>query len=264
MTNAITQPLWQIWQELRAEAGTALITQPALAGVLGRQILSHDNLPAALAHRLSHELSSDDCDVSVLLPLFFDGIVKNQTLHIMIERDLIAYRERDPACHTWLQPVLFFKGFAALQCHRVAHQLWRQGQTILAYYLQSRASALWQIDIHPAAQLGAGLFIDHATGVVIGETCRVGDDVTMMHNVTLGGNGKECGDRHPKIGHGVLLSVGAKVLGNIMVGDGARVAAGSVVLKDVAAHMTVAGIPAHPVGSTPPQPADCLDHAFNI
>lgn len=265
LANSAPLDIVALWQQLRAEAAAAVVTQPQLAGVLGRLILSQDGLPVALAHRLTQALSNPDCEPHIMLPVIYDRLVPNQHLHAVILRDLLAYRDRDPACSSWLQPFLFFKGFAALQTQRIAHLLWQEGKQVLAWHLQSRASELWQVDIHPAAQLGAGLFIDHATGVVIGETAQVGEDVTIMHGVTLGGNGKERGDRHPKIGNGVLLSVGAKVLGNIMVGDCARVAGGSVVLKDVPPHVTVAGIPAQPVAkATPPQPADCLDHAFTI
>ncbi len=265
LANAAALTFPQIWHALRAEASAALVTQPTLAGLLGRQVLAHDSLPVALAHRLAQALSQPDCEAQTLLPLFLERLAQRAELHEALARDLQAYRERDPACASWLQPLLFFKGFAAVATQRVAHLLWQEEKPVLAWLLQNRASELWQVDIHPAAQLGAGLFIDHATGVVIGETAVVGTDVTIMHGVTLGGNGKERGDRHPKIGDGVLLSVGAKVLGNIRVGNCARVAGGSVVLRDVPPHVTVAGIPAQPVGQpTPEQPADCLDHAFTI
>jgi len=262
LANLSQITLTQLWDELQAEAAVEAATQPALAGLLERVVLSRRGFLEALTQRLAQALMTADVTAEALTPLLRDPL---EGCAEKILWDMIAYRTRDPACASWLQPLIFFKGFAALQTQRVAHRLWQEGATFMAYYLQSRASELWQVDIHPAAQLGEGIFIDHATGVVIGETCVIGDDVTIMHGVTLGGNGKERGDRHPKIANGVLLSVGAKVLGNIKVGECARIAAGSVVLSDVPAHTTVAGIPARPVGeATPPQPADCLDHAFMI
>ena len=177
--------------------------------------------------------------------------------------DLQAVFERDPACKGYLQPFLFFKGWLAVQTHRVAHALWRQGRETLAFYLQSRASELFQVDIHPGAKMGSGLFLDHGTGIVIGETAVVGDDVSMLHGVTLGGTGAERGDRHPKIGRGVLLGAGAKVLGNIVVGDYAKIASGSVVLKPVPAGCTAAGVPARLVNCpTCPEPARSMDHTL--
>ena len=179
------------------------------------------------------------------------------------EADLRAVFERDPACKGYVQPFLFFKGFQALQIHRVAHWLWEQGRETLAFYLQSRTSELFQADIHPACRIGRGVFIDHGTGIVIGETAEVGDDVSMLHDVTLGGTGAERGDRHPKVGNGVLLAAGAKVLGNIRIGDYAKVAAGSVVLKDVPAGCTAAGVPARLMNCpTCDEPAKSMDHSL--
>ena len=180
-----------------------------------------------------------------------------------VERDLKAVFERDPACKGYVQPFLFFKGFQALQAHRVAHWLWTEGRETIAFYLQSRVSEVFQLDIHPAARIGGGVFVDHGTGIVIGETATVGDDVSMLHGVTLGGTGAERGDRHPKIGKGVLLGAGAKVLGNIHVGDYAKVASGSVVLKDVPAGCTAAGVPARLVNCpTCEEPARSMDHTL--
>ena len=180
------------------------------------------------------------------------------------ERDMQAVLDRDPATRSTLQPFLFFKGFLALQTHRVGHWLWGQGRETLALFLQSRMSELYAVDIHPAAPIGSGVFIDHATGVVIGETARVGDDVSMLHGVTLGGTGKVFTDRHPKIGNGVLLGAGSKVLGNITVGDEARVGSGSVVLSDVPPRCSVAGVPAKPVGGACMQPAKTMDQRFDV
>lgn len=179
------------------------------------------------------------------------------------EADLKAVFERDPACKGYLQPFLFFKGFLALQTQRVAHWLWREGRETLAFYLQSRSSEIFQVDIHPATRIGSGVFVDHGTGIVIGETAVIGDDVSMLQGVTLGGTGAEQGDRHPKIGKGVLLGAGAKVLGNIVIGDYAKIASGSVVLKPVPPGCTAAGVPARLVNCpTCDEPARSMDHTL--
>ena len=179
------------------------------------------------------------------------------------ELDLKAVFERDPACKGYVQPFLFFKGFQALQTQRVAHWLWHQGRETIAHYLQSRMSEIFQVDIHPATKIGSGVFIDHGTGIVIGETAVIGDDVSLLQGVTLGGTGAERGDRHPKIGKGVLLGAGAKVLGNITIGDYAKVASGSVVLKPVPPHCTAAGVPARLVNCpTCEEPARSMDHTL--
>lgn len=252
-----------LWLTLRQEASTALQAQPQLAALLAHTVLQQDSLSSALLQRLGRSLANHDLDAVQWQSVLREPLQSAAMLQVIVA-DLQAYRARDPACVSLLQPFLFFKGFAAVQTQRAAHLFWQQGRHAMAWLLQSRASELWQVDIHPAAKLGEGLFMDHATGVVIGETAVIGSDVTIMHGVTLGGNGKARGDRHPKIGDGVLLSVGAKVLGNIQVGDGARVAAGAVVLHDVPPHVTVAGAPARPVGQAAAVPALSLDHCFDI
>jgi len=192
-----------------------------------------------------------------------DAYAADPSLLEKAEADLRAVFERDPACQGYLQPFLFFKGFQALQTHRLAHWLWSQGRETLAFYLQSRSSELFQVDINPAARFGSGIFIDHATGIVVGETAVVGDDVSMLQNVTLGGTSTEREDRHPKIGKGVLLGAGAKVIGNITIGDYAKVAAGSVVLRDVPAGCTAAGVPARLVNCpTCPEPGKTMDQTL--
>jgi serine O-acetyltransferase len=179
------------------------------------------------------------------------------------EADLRAVFERDPACKGYLQPFLYFKGFLALQTYRVGHWLYANGRQPLAHYLQSRVSELFQVDINPAATIGSGVFFDHGTGIVIGETAVVGDDVSMLHGVTLGGTGAQRGDRHPKVGKGVLLGANASVLGNISIGDYAKIASGSVVLKDVPANCTAAGVPARLVNCpTCEEPARTMDHTL--
>ena len=192
-----------------------------------------------------------------------DAYAADPTLAEIAEDDLRAVFERDPACKGYLQPFLFFKGFLALQTQRVSHRLWNQGRETLAFYLQSRMSELFQVDIHPATRIGRGVFVDHGTGIVIGETAVIGDGVSMLQGVTLGGTGAERGDRHPKIGKGVLLGAGAKVLGNIEIGDYAKIASGSVVLKPVPSGCTAAGVPARLVNCpTCPEPARSMDHTL--
>ncbi|HVD73015.1 MAG TPA: serine O-acetyltransferase, partial [Xanthobacteraceae bacterium] len=177
--------------------------------------------------------------------------------------DIVATVDRDPATNRFLEPVLYFKGFHAIQTHRLAHWLWGRGRKDFAYYLQSQSSAVFQTDINPAVSIGRGIFLDHATGVVVGETAVIEDDVSILQEVTLGGTGKEAGDRHPKIRRGVLIGAGAKILGNIEIGHCARIAAGSVVLKSVPHNTTVAGVPARVIGEAGcPEPSRTMDHLF--
>ncbi len=240
-----------LWQDLRREAAAAAGAEPVLSGLLHATILNHDRLTDALGCHLAQKLGAPHLDPLMIRELFAEAFASDPAIERRFFRDLRAVRERDPACRSYLQPFLFFKGTAALESYRIAHWLFGQGRDLLAFALQSRISELFQVDIHPAARLGEGLFLDHGTGIVIGETSVVGDDVSILQSVTLGGNGKERGDRHPKIERGVLISVGAKVLGNIRVGEGARIAAGSVVLHEVPAHSTVAGVPAKVVRGRP-------------
>jgi serine O-acetyltransferase len=257
------EPTAAVWPRLRLEAATAAAQEPLLASYLNATILHHETMGAALSYHLAQKLGGADMNVLLMREVCEAALRADPTIAAAVERDMRAVRERDPACRTFLQPFLYFKGFAALQSYRVAHWLWRDGRDHLAYHLQSRISELFQVDIHPAAQIGEGVFIDHATGIVIGETARVGDDVSMLHNVTLGGTGKVGGDRHPKIGRAVLLGAGAKVLGAITVGDEARVASGSVVLQNVPPRCTVAGVPARPVNAPcSPEPGLTMDQTF--
>lgn len=252
-----------VWQELRREAAAAAAQEPVLAGRLNATILNKDSLADALGCHLAQKLGGVGVDRLAIKELCEEAFAGDPGIARQAARDLRAVRERDPACRSYLQPFLFYKGMAALEAYRLAHWLWGQGRQTLALHLQSQVSEIFQVDIHPAARLGGGLFLDHGTGIVIGETSVVGDDVSIMQSVTLGGNGKERGDRHPKIDRGVLVSVGAKVLGNIRVGEEARVAAGSVVLHDVPAHSTVAGVPARIVrGPSCEHPARRMDHNF--
>lgn len=251
------------WALLRAAAEDTVRAEPHLASQLNAVILSHNDLASALSFQIARKLGDSELGAMSVREICRDAFDGDPAIVASAEADLQAVAERDPAIKTLLQPFLYFKGFQALQAHRVAHWLWGQGREALAFHFQSRISELFQVDIHPAARMGSGLFLDHGTGIVIGETAVVGDEVSMLHAVTLGGTGAERGDRHPKIGKGVLLGAGAKVLGNITVGDYAKVASGSVVLKDVPAGCTVAGVPARlvncPTGATP---ARTMDHTL--
>ena len=237
-----------VWAQLRVEAMQAAAEEPLLASYLHASILHHDKIEDALSYHLAQKLGHGDLSALQVREVIQEAYSADPSIAQQAARDMRVVRERDPACRTYLQPFLFFKGFGGLQAYRIAHWLWDQQRDVLAYHMQSRVSELFAVDIHPAAKIGAGVFIDHAHGIVIGETAVVEDDVSMLHSVTLGGTGKQGGDRHPKIRRGVMIGAGAKVLGNIEVGEDARIAAGSVVLDDVAARCTVAGVPAKPVG----------------
>ena len=223
-------------------------SEAMLASYLYAAVLNHDTLEAALSYLLAAKLASAYLSAMSLRDIFARALGDSGAIREAIRGDLTAVLQRDPAARGLAQPFLHYKGFHALQAHRVAHWLWGEGRESLAFYLQSRVSETFAVDLHPAARIGKGILIDHGTGVVIGETAVVGDDVSLLHEVTLGGTGKEGGDRHPKVGSGVLIGAGAKILGNIRVGDGSKVAAGSVVLHDVPPHATVAGVPARVVG----------------
>jgi serine O-acetyltransferase len=253
-----------IWSQVRAEAEEMVTREPALGGFVFATILNHDRLEEAVCHRLSQRLHHSDVDAALISQTFDAVLAKQPEIGRMFRADLAAVYDRDPACHRLVEPLLYFKGFHALVTHRFAHALWNEGRRDLAYYLQSQSSRIFAVDIHPAARIGMGIMFDHGTGIVIGETASVGDNSSLLHGVTLGGTGKEVGDRHPKIGSNVLLAAGAKILGNIAVGDCARVAAGSVVLKDVEPCTTVAGVPAKYVGPAGcPEPSRTMDQMLN-
>ena len=252
-----------VWAALRNQAAHVASTEPGLASMLHAVILSHSDMAGALAYQLARKLGDQELRAMSLREICEEAYLAEPGLIEAARADLRAVFERDPACKGYLQPFLFFKGFQALQTHRVAHWLWRDGRETLAFHLQSRVSELFQLDIHPAARMGQGVFIDHGTGIVVGETAVVGDEVSMLHDVTLGGTGAKGGDRHPKIGRGVLIGAGAKVLGNIEIGDYAKIAAGSVVLRPVPAHCTAAGVPARLVNCpTCKEPARSMDHTL--
>jgi serine O-acetyltransferase len=241
-------PTLAIWSTMRREAVEAVERDGLMAGQINAAILRHASFAEGLTARIAHKLADNDFGEPCLLALVTEAIADSPSIGRAAARDLMAVRDRDPACRDLITPFLFFKGFLSLQSYRIAHWLWRRGREHLARQVQSRTSEMFGVDIHPAARVGCGIMIDHGTGLVIGETAVVEDDVSMLHGVTLGGTGKECGDRHPKIRRGVLLGAGAKVLGNITVGEGAKVGAGSIVLDSVEPYTTVVGVPARPVG----------------
>jgi serine O-acetyltransferase len=249
-----------VWDRVRSEAEEIVANEPLLGGMVHSCILHHSKLELALAYRMSMKLASGEVSEQILREIADEAYLSDPYLADAARADIVAVSERDPACSRFVQPLLYFKGFQAIQAYRVGHWLWQQGQKDMAYLFQMRISETFGVDIHPAAKIGKGLMIDHAHSIVIGETAVVGDNVSMLHSVTLGGTGKEEEDRHPKISNGVLIGAGAKVLGNIKVGCCSRIAAGSVVLKDIPEATTVAGVPAKVVGKAGcDQPAREMD-----
>ncbi len=245
----MTEQLESIWNILREEAEEAAASERLLVAYLQETILGQKSLEAALSYTLATKLKDDILPSITLRDLFLEIFTSDDELRETVRIDLKAVRDRDPAANGYLSPFLFFKGFSALTSYRFANHLWNANRRPLALYLQSLISKVFAMDVHPAATIGSGILIDHGTGIVIGETARIGDNVSILQNVTLGGTGKEQGDRHPKIGDGVLIAAGAKVLGNIKIGDGAKIGAGSVVLKDIPAHSTAVGVPARAIGT---------------
>jgi len=254
-TNGATGAMWD---DIRNEAEAAIAAEPALGGFIYATVLSHSRLEDVICHRVANRVGVN-ADANLIMQSFQALLAANPDMAGVFRDDLAAVRDRDPACNRFIEPLLYFKGFHALATHRFAHEMWRKGRRDFALYLQSEASRLFAVDIHPAARIGRGLMLDHATGVVIGETAVVGENCSFLHAVTLGGSGKDTGDRHPKIGAGVLIGAGAKVLGNIHVGNCSKIAAGSVVLTDVPPNMTAAGVPARIVGS-----AGCAEPARSM
>ncbi len=238
-----------VWFALREEAAQVVKHESLLTSVLQHAVLNQPSLERALSHLLSYKLATPDLPALTLRSALDHAFEESPDFAAILRADMVAIDDRDPACHGYLAPLLYYKGFHALQTHRAAHFYWHQHQRHTAQWLQNRASEVFAVDIHPAAQLGRGIFLDHGTGVVIGETAVVGDDVSLLHSVTLGGTGKQSGDRHPKIRPGVLIGAGAKILGHVVIGEGARIGAGSVVLREVPAHRTVVGVPARETGS---------------
>ena len=240
--------VYPVWHEIRREAEAAVHSEPAVSSMMYSYVLNHDTLEQAVAARIADRLENHDLRSSVFVDAYRDAIEDQPVIGEKIRADITAVYERDPACQRFIEPLLYFKGFQALQAHRLTNWLHARGHRDLSLVIQSAISMRFQVDINPAVKLGRGIFIDHGTGVVIGETAEIGDNVSILQNVTLGGTGKTGGDRHPKIDEGVLIGAGAKVLGNIKIGSCARIASGSVVLKDVPPETTVAGVPAKVVG----------------
>jgi serine O-acetyltransferase len=251
------------WDQIRSEARHEADHEPVLVSFMFASVLRHRQLEDALGVILANKLQTYDVPAILLRDLIHEVLTEDGSIRACIRADLLAARTRDPAAHSYVQPFLYYKGFHALQAYRVANWLWHRGRHTLAAHLQNRISEAFGVDVHPAAQIGSGVLIDHGTSVVIGETSVIEDNVSILHEVTLGGTGKETGNRHPKVRRGVLLGAGAKILGNIEVGRGAKVGAGSVVLQDVPPHTTVAGIPARVVGRcTVAEPALEMDPTF--
>ncbi len=253
-----------VWARIRSEAEEIVRREPELATFIYSAILHHDTLEAAVIYRLADRLDHAALSSEMIRQAFMGAIEDEPSIGECFRADIAATVDRDPATQRLIEPVLYYKGFHAIQTQRLSHWLWTKGRRDFALYLQSRASAVFQCDIHPAARIGRGIFLDHATGLVVGETAVIEDDVSMLHDVTLGGTGKAAGDRHPKIRYGVMIGAGAKILGNIEVGHCARIAAGSVVLKPVPNNVTVAGVPAKVVGVAGcPEPARIMDQMLN-
>ena len=250
-----------VWDAIGSGARQVVASEPSLTNLIYSNILNHSSFEEALAHRLAERLDHPDVSADLIRQAFQDALEARPEIGLEARADLAATLERDPALHKAVDCFLYFKGYHAIQTHRFAHALWTNGRKDFALYLQSRSSAVFQVDINPAARIGKGIMLDHATGFVVGETATIGDNVSILQGVTLGGTGKSEEDRHPKIGNGVLIGAHAVVLGNIKVGDCARIGAGSVVVKEVPPRVTVAGVPAKVIGEAgTPHPASVMDH----
>ena len=252
-----------VWSRIRTEAEEIVHADPALGGLIYGAVLNHDTFEEALIHRLVQRLGTAFIHGDQVIKAFETALANESEIALAARADIIATYDRDPACTRYIEPLLYFKGFQSLQIHRMAHRLYLMGRRDFAFYLQSRVSVVFNVDIHPNARIGKGIMIDHAHDIVIGETAVVGDNVSMLHGVTLGGTGKEDGDRHPKVRDGVLIGAGAKILGNIEIGSCSRIAAGSVVLHDVPPNRTVAGVPARIIGYAGcAEPSRAMDHTL--
>ncbi len=262
--QALVEILDPVWQDIRDGAQTIADNEPCLSSFVISSVLNHASFEEALSHRISQRLHHIDLSSDLIRQAFDEVMQISPEIGEAARADIVATMDRDPACHRALEPFLYFKGFQAIQTHRFAFALYKHGRKDLAYYLQSRSSSVFQVDINPKVLIGKGIMLDHGTGVVVGETAKIGDNVSILQGVTLGGTGKEDGNRHPKVGTGVLIGAGAKILGNITIGNCARIAAGSVVLKDVPSCKTVAGVPAKIIGEAGcSHPASEMNQMFN-
>lgn len=248
-----------IWTRVKQEAEEVVRSEPAMASFVFGTVLNHDRLEDAIVDRIAQRLDNHVVSAEVIRCGFEQALDEDQLLGDFMRSDIAAVYDRDPACRRYIEPVLYFKGFHAIQTHRLAHFMFKKGRMDFALYLQSRSSEVFQTDINPAVPIGRSIFLDHATGLVVGETAVIEDEVSILQDVTLGGTGKETGDRHPKVRHGVLIGAGAKILGNIEVGRCSRIAAGSVVLRPVPQNTTVAGVPAKVIGK-----AGCAEPAMTM
>jgi serine O-acetyltransferase len=254
-----------VWDLMLKEADNAASREPVLAGLLHQNVLDCRSFEEALSHRLARKLGHHALTEPYLHELFMEVLSKDLMIGRYARADVTAVVERDAACRGYLTPFLYFKGFQVLSAYRIGHSLWMDGRTEIALYLQSIVSEVFSVDIHPASRIGKGILFDHATGIVIGETAVVEDGVSMLHEVTLGGTGKEKGDRHPKVRRNVLIGAGTRILGNIEIGEGARIGAGSVVLDDIPPHATAVGVPARVIGrEKSDDPAATMDHYINV
>lgn len=254
-----------IWRRMCREAEAKVTEEPILGSYFHATILNHESIGKALSFRLASKLDNPMLPTMLIRDVIEEAINDDESILAAACADMLATFDRDPACSDLTTPFLFYKGFHALQAYRISHWLWRHNRTTLAQFFQGQISIGLGVDIHPAANIGRGIMLDHATGIVVGETAVIDDDVSMLHSVTLGGTGKEVGDRHPKIRRGVLLGAGCKIIGNIVVGEGSKVGAGSVVLEDVPEHVTVVGVPAKVVGRpTAQDPALDMDQSLDL
>ncbi|MEL6377640.1 MAG: serine O-acetyltransferase [Pseudomonadota bacterium] len=264
-SNTKLAELDPVWARIKSEAERTVSEEPLLGGLIHSSILHHKTIESALSYRISLKLASTEMPEQIVREICDEAYGDDASLGHSARADIVAVHDRDPACDRYILPMLFFKGFQAIQAYRVANWLWRADRKDLARFFQMRCSEVFGVDVHPAATIGKGIMIDHAHSIVIGETAVVGDNVSMLHSVTLGGTGKEEEDRHPKIGDGVLIGAGAKVLGNITVGNCSRIAAGSVVLQEVPPCKTIAGVPAKIVGEAGcDQPSVAMDQLLGV
>ncbi|MCA9050461.1 MAG: serine O-acetyltransferase [Planctomycetaceae bacterium] len=263
--STATEPTTCVWKAIRETAEGHVRNEAMLASFLHATILNHERFDDAVSFHMAGKLHSPSLSGMQLREVFDHALARDSAIGNAIKADILAVRERDPAVNCCLVPLLYLKGVHALASYRVAHWLWRDGRKLLALHLQTRISEVFSVDIHPAARIGKGILMDHATSVVIGETAVVEDDVSMLHEVTLGGTGKDSGDRHPKVRANVLIGAGAKILGNVEIGEGAKIGAGSVVLSNVPPHCTFAGVPAVMVGRPRTEvPSHEMNHGIDI